>query len=232
MEMSQIDIWKVIWESGIVVKMVLFILLFASVISWTIILRKRKTLLEAHRNNAHFLEIYLSAAGLNEVAQKVELMGFSPYKQMFLHGHKELAKIKEIESHESLSRVRSHFENFGFGMIERSLKKGVNESQLKLERYLAILASIGSVTPFIGLFGTVWGIIDSFTGLAGGGATLDAVAPGIAEALVATAVGLFAAIPAVWFYNYFSNQIAVINTQMETFGQEFINVVERSLMRD
>lgn len=232
MEMSQVDIFKVIWESGIVVKMVLFILLFASVISWTIILNKRKTLRETHLNNAHFLDIYLAASGLNEVAEKVENMGFSPYRQMFVHGHKELHKIREAENADSSNRVRHHFEAFGFGVIERSLKKGVNESQLKLERYLAILASIGSVSPFIGLFGTVWGIIDSFTGLAGGGATLDAVAPGIAEALVATAVGLFAAIPAVWFYNYFSNQIAVINTQMETFGQEFINVVERSLMRD
>lgn len=232
MEMSQIDIFKVIWESGIVVKVVLFLLLFASVISWSIIFKKRKTLREAHANNAHFLNIYLGANGLNEVAQRIEEMGFCPYRQMFLHGHKELQKIKDIESKDSQNRVLRHFESFGFGMIERSLKKGVNESQLKLERYLAVLASIGSVSPFIGLFGTVWGIIDSFTGLAGGGATLDAVAPGIAEALVATAVGLFAAIPAVWFFNYFSNQIAVINTQMETFGQEFINVVERSLMRD
>ncbi|OFZ74011.1 MAG: hypothetical protein A2451_09020 [Bdellovibrionales bacterium RIFOXYC2_FULL_39_8] len=95
---------------------------------------------------------------------------------------------------------------------------------------LSTLASVGSVSPFIGLFGTVWGIINSFTGLAGGGATLDVVAPGIAEALVATAAGLAAAIPAVWFYNYFLNQNAKANVQMESFGQDFLNVIERSLI--
>ncbi len=225
---ASVDIWKVIWESGLVVKFVLFILLFASVLSWAIVFKKRKTLKHAHTNNNLFLEMYMGAQSLTEVMNKVDSIGFAPYKQMFIHGHKELTKVRETSG----EGMRAHFQNYGFGVIERALKKGVNESTLKLERFLAILASIGSVTPFIGLFGTVWGIIDSFTGLASGGATLDAVAPGIAEALVATAVGLFAAIPAVWFYNYFSNQITVINTQMETFGQEFLNVVERSVMRD
>ena len=109
------------------------------------------------------------------------------------------------------------------------MRKGVNRSNNNLNNFLSTLASIGSVTPFVGLFGTVWGIIDSFTGLASGGATIEAVAPGIAEALVATAIGLAAAIPAVFFYNHFSNEIAKINNEMEIFGQEFLNVVERSL---
>ncbi|MCK5883064.1 MAG: protein TolQ [Bacteriovoracaceae bacterium] len=225
---TNIDIWKVIWESGLVVKFVLFLLLFASVMSWAIVFKKRKALKYAHLNNNQFLDMYMGAQSLTEVMEKADAIAFSPYKQMFIHGHRELTKVRETSG----EGMKIHFQNYGFGVIERALKKGVNESSLKLERYLSVLASIGSVTPFVGLFGTVWGIIDSFTGLASGGATIDAVAPGIAEALVATAVGLFAAIPAVWFYNHFTNQISVINTQMETFGQEFLNVVERSVMRD
>ena len=110
------------------------------------------------------------------------------------------------------------------------MKKGANSSNIDLEDRLSTLASIGSVTPFVGLFGTVWGIINSFTGLAGGGATLDAVAPGIAEALVATAVGLAAAIPAVWFYNSFNTRVETLNTGIDSFEQELLNSVERSIL--
>ena len=95
---------------------------------------------------------------------------------------------------------------------------------------LAVLASIGSISPFVGLFGTVWGIINSFSGLASGNATLDAVAPGIAEALVATAVGLAAAIPAVFFFNYFNNRVEKINSEIKGFEQDFLNVVERTII--
>ena len=95
---------------------------------------------------------------------------------------------------------------------------------------VSTLASIGSISPFIGLFGTVWGIIDAFSGLSMGGGSIEAVAPGIAEALVATAVGLAAAIPAVWFFNIFNNRIARINSQMESFSQDFLNLIERSIL--
>lgn len=233
METVSIDIWHVILDSGVVVKLVLLLLILCSIISWTIIFKKQKMFRKTKIYNREFLDIYLNSNSLSEVTNKIGHIKFSPYKRMFEHGHKELLKVKEAASRSGEEEsVKSHFQSFGFGVIERSLQKGVNETNLKIESLLAVLASISTVTPFIGLFGTVWGIINSFTGLASGGATLDAVAPGIAEALVATAVGLFAAIPASWFYNYYSNKVSVINTQMETFGQEFINVVERSLLKD
>jgi len=115
--------------------------------------------------------------------------------------------------------------------IERGLKKGGIEVEVEVSNSMSTLASIGSISPFIGLFGTVWGIIDSFTGIAGGGATLDAVAPGIAEALVATAMGLVAAIPAVWFYNKFGSDADKIQSEMDSFSQEFLNVIERSSIK-
>jgi biopolymer transport protein TolQ len=114
--------------------------------------------------------------------------------------------------------------------LERALKKGVVQSNEKLNKLLVILASIGSISPFVGLFGTVWGIINSFTGLSSGGGTIEAVAPGIAEALVATAVGLAAAIPAVWFYNIFNNRIQSLNNKMEAFGEDYINMISRSVL--
>ena len=116
------------------------------------------------------------------------------------------------------------------GVLERGLKKGANETNEELGKLLSTLASIGSVSPFIGLFGTVWGIINAFAGLATGGGSIDAVAPGIAEALVTTAVGLAAAIPAVWFFNHFNSMNEKVNSEMESFGQDFINVVERSVV--
>ena len=143
----------------------------------------------------------------------------------------KFTKIKEkLKSAGMEDQYASYVRDNGIHALERALKQGVNDANSKIEHRLPILASIGSVTPFVGLFGTVWGIIDSFTGLATGGGSIEAVAPGIAEALVATAVGLAAAIPAVWAYNYFSSRLNQMNSDMESFGQEFMNLIERSLL--
>src|SRR5665648_961798 len=103
--------------------------------------------------------------------------------------------------------IAQFFSEHGFQSLERALKTGYNSANEKMDVRISLLATIGSITPFVGLFGTVWGIIDAFAGLAQGGGSIEAVAPGIAEALVATAAGLAAAIPAVWFFNVFNNQI-------------------------
>lgn len=231
METQQLDIIKIMWEAGIIVKLVLLLLLWGSVYSWSAILKKKKQIKEARDQNENFLNIYYASNNLKEVMTKCESLPFSPYKTMFTHGHNELMKIRANISDEHVAKhLECHFQKFGLGVIERALHKGVNEVNSKLDKLLSTLASIGAITPFVGLFGTVWGIIDSFSGIAGGGATLDAVAPGIAEALVATAIGLVVAIPAVWFYNHFTSENSKINSEMESFGQEFLNVVERSLV--
>lgn len=227
---GNLDILKIILQSGFVVKIVLGLLIACSVFSWAIILKKRKLFREVEENNERFYEIYKTSENLKDVLLKSEMLPFSPYKALFVNGYAELVKIREAYTGQHKSGLAFHFQNFGLGILERGLKKGVNESNAELGGLLSTLASIGSVAPFIGLFGTVWGIIDAFSGLATGGGSIDAVAPGIAEALVATAVGLAAAIPAVWFYNYFNNQTDKLNTDMETFGQDFLNVVERSIV--
>ncbi len=231
MEPVQLDIFKIMWQSGIVVKLVLAMLIFASIFSWAVIFKKRKMLKKMKKNNHLFMEVYYQSANLKEVMLRSETIGFSSFHTLFISGYNELIKIKgEFETPKHKTVMRKHFSEFGLGALERALSKGANDVNNKMDYLLSILASIGSVTPFIGLFGTVWGIIDSFTGLAGGGSTLEAVAPGIAEALVATAMGLAAAIPAVWFYNYYLSENSKINVNMESFEQEFINTVERSLL--
>lgn len=230
MGIEQFDILKIIWQSGPVVKSVLFLLFFASILSWAIIFKKIVQLKRVDKDNRKFMKSYQASSSLKEVMESATKGSFSSYQIMFIRGYDELVKIKKNLGKDNRKNLGNHFQNFGLGMIERALKKGSNECNIKLEQLLSVLASIGSISPFIGLFGTVWGIINSFTGLAGGGATLDAVAPGIAEALVATAIGLAAAIPAVWFYNYFSHINGRLGIEMENFTQEFLNVVERSLI--
>lgn len=227
---AKLDIINIMLQSGIVVKIVLGLLLASSVLSWAIILKKRKLFKEVEEENQRFYEIYNSSENLKDIMLKSEMLPFSPYKQLFTNGYRELSKMKEAYNNQHKSGLAFHFQNFGMGVLERGLKKGANESNDELNNRLSTLASIGSVTPFIGLFGTVWGIIDAFSGLASGGGSIDAVAPGIAEALVATAVGLAAAIPAVWFYNHFNSINEKINSDMESFGQDFLNVVERSIV--
>jgi biopolymer transport protein TolQ len=227
---GNLDILKIILQSGFVVKFVLSLLILSSIFSWAIILKKKKVFKEFSAQNKRFEEIYHSSDNLKDVKIKCDMLPFSPFKALFEHGYHELTKLKEGYTGNHKTGVKFHFQNFGLGILERGLKKGVNESNNELGKRLSTLASIGSVTPFIGLFGTVWGIIDAFAGLAGGGGSIDAVAPGIAEALVTTAMGLAAAIPAVWFYNYFNNESDIINNEMESFGQDFLNTVERSLV--
>jgi len=227
---GQLDIIHIMLQSGIVVKIVLLLLLLSSIFSWAIIFKKKKFLKEIQEQNSQFFEIYRTSETLKDVMSKSEILPFSPLRSLFVNGYLELMKMKEAYSSQHKSGLNFHFQNFGLGVLERGLKKGSNEANEEMNRMISTLASIGSVSPFIGLFGTVWGIIDAFSGLASGGGSIDAVAPGIAEALVATAVGLAAAIPAVWFYNSFNSEFEKINSEMESFGQEFINAVERSVV--
>ncbi|MBC7430286.1 MAG: MotA/TolQ/ExbB proton channel family protein [Bacteriovorax sp.] len=231
MEGAKLDILNIIWHSGLVVKLVLVLLIAASVYSWAIILKKKKLFTEVDENNKRFYEIYTNSENLKDIMIKSEMLPFSPYKALYTNGYRELVKMKEAYTGQhQKSGLAFHFQNFGMGVLERGLKKGANETNEELSKLLSTLASIGSVTPFVGLFGTVWGIINAFAGLANGGGSIDAVAPGIAEALVSTAVGLAAAIPAVWFYNQFNSINERVNSEMESFGQDFINVVERSVV--
>lgn len=228
---TDMNILLILWHSGIVVKMVLLMLIVASVVSWAIIFQKSKSLKSIEKSNKLFDSMFKSQSNFSQVMDRVGEFQDSSLSIMFQKGYFELTKIKEkCSQSEDRSQFESYFRENGISAMERSLKQGVNIANIKLEKRLSTLATIGSVSPFIGLFGTVWGIIDSFSGLASGGGSIEAVAPGIAEALVATAVGLFAAIPAVWAFNIFNNKVTGINSEMENFGQEFLNSVQRNIL--
>jgi biopolymer transport protein TolQ len=228
--MQGLNIWQILWESGIVVKFVLFLLLMASVLSWTIILQKWKELKAVNEANEKFHLFFKSSNSITEIHREATEHHNSTMSLMFRKGYEELNKVSEKLSASGKASIGQHFSQHGFQSLERSLKTGFNTANEKMELRIATLASIGSISPFVGLFGTVWGIIDAFSGLSQGGGSIEAVAPGIAEALVATAVGLAAAIPAVWYFNYFNNQIMRINSQMESFSQDFLNLIERSIL--
>jgi len=227
---GSLNIWQILWDSGLVVKIVLLILVASSVLSWTIIIQKYKEFKALSEANDKFLTFFRTSPTISDIQREAQENSLSTMSLMFRKGYEELNKISEKLSVTKQSSLSVYFTEHGFQSLERSLKAGYNISNEKMDHQLSYLASIGSITPFIGLFGTVWGIIDAFSGLSQGGGSIEAVAPGIAEALVATAIGLAAAIPAVIFFNLFNNQISRINSQMETFSQDFLNLIERSIL--
>ncbi len=228
--MQGLNIWQILWESGLVVKFVLILLVLSSVLSWTIIWQKYKELKAVTDANNKFNEFFKKSHSIVDINREASENHDSTMSLMFRRGFDELNKVSEKISSSGKGSIAQHFSDHGFQSLERALKAGYNTANEKMDLRVSLLATIGSITPFIGLFGTVWGIINAFAGLSQGGGSIEAVAPGIAEALVATAVGLAAAIPAVVFFNLFNNQITRINSQMESFSQDFLNLIERSIL--
>jgi biopolymer transport protein TolQ len=228
--MHSLNIWQILWESGVVVKFVLLILVMASVLSWTIIWQKYKELHTLSKANDKFSDFFRKSNSISDIHKEATENIDSTMSLMFKKGFEELNKTIEKLNQVGKGNLVQHFTAHGFQSLERALKSGYNAANEKMDMRVSLLATIGSITPFIGLFGTVWGIIDAFSGLSQGGGSIEAVAPGIAEALVATAIGLAAAIPAVVFYNLFNNHISRINLQMESFSQEFLNLIERTIL--
>jgi len=205
-------------ETGPVAKVVLIILVAFSVFSWAIILSKWSFLKRARVQSGRFVRAFRKANRLQDVSAVAEQFKPSPLVAVFEGGFEELRRqggaVRNSES------------------VKRALQIGANEELTRLESRLTWLATTGSVAPFIGLFGTVWGIIDAFHGLGtAGAATLRAVAPGVSEALITTAFGLFAAIPAVIAYNHFTQNMREFGARMDDFSLEFLNVIERETVR-
>ena len=209
-------------SAGPLAQCVLLILVGFSVLSWTIFFSKRGTLKQARARNALFLRAFRRVGKLADMNAASEQYRPAPMVTVFEDGYEELAR--QVNRY---GRIRSG------AAIERSMRLAANEETARLQKNMGWLATTASATPFIGLFGTVWGVLESFRGLGqAGGATLRAVAPGIAEALIATAFGLFAAIPALIFYNYFSQQIREVRARLEDFSLEFYNLAERDYGED
>jgi biopolymer transport protein TolQ len=214
---ADLTLWDIIQNLRPVPLAIIVILIVFSLISWTIVFSKGSVFSRARKSNRNFLRAFRKAANLQAVAVASEQFGLAPLVAVFDFGYGEIER--QIKQRGALVSKLA---------VERSLQLGISEEVTKLEMNMSWLATVASVSPFIGLFGTVWGIIDAFEGLGNAGsASLRAVAPGISEALVTTAVGLAAAIPAAIFYNIFGTRIKELGTRMEDFAIEFQNFAER-----
>ena len=215
------NIINLITDASLVVQLILMLLIFFSVFSWAIIVYKRKALRSAAAHSQRFLNAFRKSKNLADVNDAARKYKASPLAAIFQAGFKELGYWTKAGQTVSLTPERVE-------TLMRALHKTSNQEIARMERMMSFLATTGSVTPFIGLFGTVWGIMDAFFKIGVvRSASLTTVAPGIAEALIATAVGLFAAIPAVIAYNYFLGRIKDVITDMEDFSYEFISIAER-----
>ena len=215
--------WSLIAESSLLVKFILLLLLFASVLTWAIIFTKIKMLKSSQLENKGFLDLFWNSKTLDEVQADIDRFPHSPVAKVFKSGYKELRKLpvgdRTVDGTPEVSN------------IERALNRAHAQEIDELEKYLDWLASTASAAPFVGLFGTVWGIMNSFQNIgAMGSASLAVVAPGISEALISTAVGLAAAIPAAIFYNFLLSKVKRVSLDLESFSQEFLNMIQRSLL--
>jgi biopolymer transport protein TolQ len=231
------DIVQMILNAGLMVRFVLLLLLFFSVTSWAIIFYKYRLIGKARKESAYFLDLFWNRQSLSKAFAASKQLRYSPLARVFRIAYLELKKVnasqlssgegeKEKEGGTTLNQDVAAVDN-----IKRALRRAANVELTGLNRALSFLATTGNTTPFIGLFGTVWGIMNSFHGIGlRGSASLAVVAPGISEALIATAAGLAAAIPAVVAYNYFNSKVRVLESEMHNFSADFLNLVERELV--
>jgi len=218
---NDLQVWQLIWEASWMVKMVMLILLAASVSSWMIIFRKRQVLANAEKGADDFEERFWSGTDLTKLYESVsrDNAGNSGMERLFEAGFREFSRMRDQ------GRVSP-------GVMVEAAQRGMRIALAKetdrLEEHLSYLATVGSTSPYIGLFGTVWGIMTSFHQLANvSQATIAMVAPGISEALIATAMGLFAAIPAVIAFNRYSNQVERLEMRYDNFTEEFSSILQR-----
>ena len=227
--MLDFNIFTIFWNAGLTVKLVLLLLLAFSGYSWYIIYEKFRLIKRSRRESAEFTAMFWNAADLKEAREKTPDETCAPEALVFIQGYKELKKLKMSRQNLRPETVPGRLA--GIDTVERAMGRTEAQVTARLRRSLPFLATTGSSTPFIGLFGTVWGIMASFHEIGfSGSASLAVVAPGISEALVATAAGLFVAIPAVIFYNYFSHLIADIENDTTSFINDFINLIEREML--
>ena len=220
---QDLSILHLVLHASIGVQLVMVLLLLVSVTSWTAIFRKFFALKRVKRFNETFEREFWSSSSLHDLLESVtkKVRGIGPMERIFGSGMREFQKLRERRISDTGVLMDG---------ARRAMRASFQREMDEIETNLSFLASVGSVSPYIGLFGTVWGIMHAFVGLSGlTQVTLATVAPGIAEALVATAIGLFAAIPAVIAYNRFAREIDRIATQQETFIEEFTNILQRNL---
>ncbi|MEI7950441.1 MAG: protein TolQ [Gammaproteobacteria bacterium] len=220
---ASMSIWSLIINAGLVVQLVMFGLLSMSVMSWVVVIQKWLVLNDAENEVSGFEKRFWSGMDLSQLFRestgKQKGAAVIGLENLFRSGFKEFTRLRQQPGIESEAVMEG---------AQRAMRVALSREEKVLEKHLSLLATVSSVSPYIGLFGTVWGIMNSFIGLAGQSqASIQVVAPGIAEALIATAMGLFAAIPALMFYNRYASQLDSVLHSYYTFVDEFTSILHR-----
>jgi biopolymer transport protein TolQ len=239
MTLAEIDLIHMITNASIVVQLVLLLLLFFSVTSWAIIIVKYRYIKRSFRQSTEFTEFFWKSRDLSNAFAKAKQLHGSPLARIFRIGYLELKKtsqtgqpVKSDSAEKSDKNLPFNTQFAGIDNVKRALRRATNTEMTRMTQMVPFLATTGNTAPFIGLFGTVWGIMNSFSGIGQqGSASLAVVAPGISEALVATAAGLAAAIPAVIAFNFYMNKIRIAETELQSFSADFLNIIERDILR-
>jgi len=219
---TQARLWEMIQNAGPMVKLILFLLLLLSVFSWAIILYKLNLLRKVEKETSSFLDLFWKKRNIGEISGAVKDCSFTPLAKIFSAVYSDIPQVAGNLGQEKMKLTE------GLDNLRRIAKKTASMERALIEKSVTFLATTGNTAPFIGLFGTVWGIMNTFRSIGiKGGANIAVVGPGISEALVATAMGLFAAIPAVIGYNHILTRIDRISTEMDGFSTDLIGLVEK-----
>jgi biopolymer transport protein TolQ len=223
------DIVSLILRAGWVEQFVLLVLLLFSAMSWAVIVYKSRVLTRVAKQNASFMSVFRKSSRFSEVQAHCASLPASPLVGLFQSGYAELTAQMRTHAGDKPADSAARPTLRSLEAVDRALLRATTTEIARLEHRVAFLATTASITPYIGLFGTVWGIMTAFQAIAGAGSTsLGVVAPPIAQALVATALGLFAAIPAVYFYNDLTSRVKAFANEMEDFSLEFLTIAERN----
>jgi len=243
MGIAQLDIIHMISNAGTMVQFVMLLLLFFSIMSWAIILIKYRYIRKAFKESAEFTDFFWKSRDLSNAFAKAKQLHGSPLARIFRIGYVELKKTSQssapqgppnaaVQKPGGSQSLALETRFTGTDNVQRALRRAITTEMTRMTQMVPFLATTGNTAPFIGLFGTVWGIMNSFHSIGQmGSANLAVVAPGISEALVATAAGLAAAIPAVIAFNFFMSKIRVVESELHSFSADFLNIIERDILR-
>ncbi len=232
MTTETIGLFYMLSNAGPVVKFVMLLLLFFSITSWAIIFIKFRYIRKAFKESADFTDIFWQCQNLAEAFLKAKALRSSPTARIFITAYMEMTRsdTKDRKKAQTQLTENSYFQISG--SIKRSLNRSIGVETRRLVQLVPFLATAGNTAPFIGLFGTVWGIMGTFHGIGlTGSASLAVVAPGISEALIATAAGLAVAVPAVIAYNYFIDRIRALDSEWQSYSADLSNIMERDIQK-
>jgi biopolymer transport protein TolQ len=232
MTTETVGLFYMLSDAGPIVKFIMLVLLFFSITSWAIMFIKFRYIRNSFKESAEFTDIFWQCRNLADAFSKAKALRSSPVARIFISAYMEMARSdgKDNKKTKIKRTENSYFQSIG--SIKRSLNRSISVEVRRLVQLVPFLATAGNTAPFIGLFGTVWGIMDTFQGIGlSGSASLAVVAPGISEALIATAAGLAVAIPSVIGYNYFTDRIRVLDSELQSFSSDLLNIMERDIQR-